>query len=137
FAFSPDGKLLAVGVAWRPREAVVALWELATGQQIAEWTGHQRPVTRLLFAPDGQALIPGSEDGTVLVVDVAPGRRTGREVGPQGGGERGGGGNPPRGRHPQAGGRGRGPRGGRPRRDDGLAEGEAQARRRGPRREDR
>jgi WD40 repeat protein len=75
FAFSPDGKLLAVGVDLPRGWAGVAVWELATGGQIAEWVGHQGAVTGLVFSPDGQLLVSGGADGTALVWDVRPGRR--------------------------------------------------------------
>jgi WD40 repeat protein len=77
-AFSPDGKLLASGGRnLFPRQDPdyrVYLWEVATGQRVQAYEGHQQQVFLLSFSPDGRTLASGSQDGTVLLWDVNAGR---------------------------------------------------------------
>jgi RNA polymerase sigma factor (sigma-70 family) len=85
-AFSPDGKLLAsAGGSMRiapngkdrlPGGGDIRLWEVATGQQRRHLSGDQGPVTAVAFAPGGQTLASGSDDGTVRLWAV----RTGTEL---------------------------------------------------------
>lgn len=65
-AFSPDGKLLAAADANRE----IYVWELATGDKIRTFTGHQKAVTSIAFSPHGKTLLSGSEDATMLLWDV-------------------------------------------------------------------
>jgi WD40 repeat protein len=79
-AFAPDGRLLACG---GEQENAVALWEVASGQEVARFRGHQAGVTSVAFAPEGRRVASGSQDFTVLVWDVtgrlsADGRLSGR-----------------------------------------------------------
>lgn len=66
---SPDGRLAARGQGNR-----VAIWDIASGQDIAELKGHTSAVTSLAYAADGRTLISGARDGTVRVWQV-PERR--------------------------------------------------------------
>src|SRR5262249_18986220 len=50
-AFSPDGRLLALG--W---ERAVYLWDAVTGAEVARFEGHAGKVAALAFAPDGKRL---------------------------------------------------------------------------------
>src|SRR5581483_8412426 len=68
-AFSPDGRLLATGAT----DAVVRLWDPATGQEQRALRGHANWVTGLLFAPDGRTLYSVSWDKTVKRWDPASG----------------------------------------------------------------
>jgi WD40 repeat protein len=78
-AFSPDGRLLAVGGTDGSSE--VRLCELATGQVRRELAGHRLPVRSLAFAPDGRLLASGSEDTTVLLWHLFdPGERDTAEL---------------------------------------------------------
>jgi WD40 repeat protein len=68
-AFSRDGRTLA----WAPGERsnrTIHLWEVATGKVRRQFTGHQREISALAFAPDGKSLISGSGDTMALIWDV-------------------------------------------------------------------
>jgi len=87
-AFSPDGKLLAVG---RGGEAdgpngKVTLLDAATGKKVRELTpGHLNGLTDLCFHPDGKQLFSSGRDTTVRVWNVADGKLV-KELGrPRGG----------------------------------------------------
>jgi RNA polymerase sigma factor (sigma-70 family) len=67
-AFAPDGKAVASSTTHR---SVITLWDAATGQARRELAGHQAGVFALAFRPDGGALASASQDGTVLVWDLA------------------------------------------------------------------
>ncbi|MCP4372529.1 MAG: hypothetical protein GY797_31150, partial [Deltaproteobacteria bacterium] len=60
-AFSPDGKFLASG----SYDNTVRLWEVSTGEQLRELTGHSDSVWSVAFSPDGKFLASGSDDKTV------------------------------------------------------------------------
>jgi WD40 repeat protein len=64
-AFSPDGKLLAVG------GRTVKLHDAATGRVKAEFDGHRGAVCALAWSADGRRLASGSVDSTAVVWDVA------------------------------------------------------------------
>ncbi len=86
-AVSPDSKRLAVSSV-RPGkrpEAVIRLFELASGQLAAEYApGFEHPYFTLAFSPDGKALACGFSDNSCLL-DVGSGRvlhrLSGRPVG--------------------------------------------------------
>lgn len=65
--FSPDGRLAAVGTA----TGSITILDTATGSAIGELAGHRAGVRGLDFSFDGALLASGSEDGTVLVWDMA------------------------------------------------------------------
>jgi WD40 repeat protein len=67
-AFSPDGKMLAVGGVGRGDD--VELWEIATAKLRRRLSGHSAMVTAFAFSADGRLLASGSEATTVLVWDV-------------------------------------------------------------------
>jgi WD40 repeat protein len=66
-AYSPDGRTLAMGV----QDMSVQLWNVATGEQIALWQGHQAAVKTVAFAPNGRAVASGSYDTTVRLWPIA------------------------------------------------------------------
>ena len=69
--FSPDGKLLAVGLpVENSHEFGVRIYSWPSGKLLHTFTGHRGPVTALAFSPDGKTLASGSADGTVLVWDL-------------------------------------------------------------------
>jgi eukaryotic-like serine/threonine-protein kinase len=76
-AFSPDGKTLALGgyqadpKANGPVAGQVRLVDAGSGRERALLTGHTKTVAALAFTPDGQTLASGSNDGTVILWDLA------------------------------------------------------------------
>lgn len=69
-SWSPDGAKLASGGA---REA--AIWDAATGKQIASTTGSNRGPDFVRFSPDGSRLLTASVDGTAAVCNAQTGER--------------------------------------------------------------
>jgi WD40 repeat protein len=67
-ALSSDGRVLATGEKGR---TTINLWDLSSGRELRPLSGHDGPVTVLMFSPDGQTLASGSEDTTVLLWDVS------------------------------------------------------------------
>jgi WD40 repeat protein len=64
FAWSPDGRLLAVG------ESKIRVVEVATLKVRHELAGHDGPVRALAFSPDSRLLASGSADTTILIWDA-------------------------------------------------------------------
>jgi RNA polymerase sigma factor (sigma-70 family) len=71
-AVSPDAKLLAC--AEPDEEAVIGLYELASGKELRRLRGHQVQIHALAFAPDGKTLASAAGDRTVRLWDVAGGQ---------------------------------------------------------------
>ena len=69
-AFSPDGKVLAVGTA----VGQVRLWRVADGQPLLTCKGHSGAAWSVAFSPDGRLLASGSNDQTVRLWDVNTGQ---------------------------------------------------------------
>jgi WD40 repeat protein len=65
-AFSRNGKLLAVGGP----DGRVTILDVASGDLLAPFGGHDGTVTGLAFSRDGKRLVSTAEDGTALVWDV-------------------------------------------------------------------
>ncbi|MXV77525.1 hypothetical protein F4083_13140 [Candidatus Poribacteria bacterium] len=71
-AFSPCGNYLASGTWWEKgmQKMAIRLWDVATGENIHTFWGHNSDVQSLAFSPNGNMLASGSFDGTILVWDV-------------------------------------------------------------------
>jgi WD40 repeat protein len=65
-AFSPDGSLLVSGDS----AGRVQIWDVPTGERLADLGGHTLAVTGVAFAPDGLSFATSSRDGTVRVWGV-------------------------------------------------------------------
>jgi RNA polymerase sigma factor (sigma-70 family) len=66
-AFSPDGRTLAWG---SPADPMVHLMEVATGKERHAYAGHKGGAVSLTFAADGNTLVSGGGDTTLLVWDL-------------------------------------------------------------------
>ncbi|MCE2396202.1 hypothetical protein J4G02_16740, partial [Candidatus Poribacteria bacterium] len=66
-AYSPDGNYLAVAAS-----TGVWIYDVHTGAELELLTGHTAEIESLAFSPDGDTLASGSDDGTVLLWNVAP-----------------------------------------------------------------
>jgi WD40 repeat protein len=88
-AFSPDGKLLAVGKirhdkkANKPIGGEISLWDFSARREIRTIRGFEQGVTALAFRPDGEWLAAGSQDtqhtrqpGEIKIFET----QTGKEV---------------------------------------------------------
>ncbi|HEX7407464.1 MAG TPA: protein kinase [Candidatus Binatia bacterium] len=54
-------------------DAVVMVWDLASGKRLQALEGHDGGVTAAVLSADGQAAFTGGDDGTIRVWDVATG----------------------------------------------------------------
>lgn len=84
-AYSPDGKLVAVGQGGETDTGKVHLLETATGKLLRDVAGHQYGVTDVFFASDGQHLISVGRDTCVRICQVADGKEVAVLGSPRGG----------------------------------------------------
>jgi WD40 repeat protein len=68
-AFSPDGKRLAVGMAY----GVASVWDVASGTKLFDLAGHTGSVLDIAFSADGTRIATGSTDNTAKLWDAATG----------------------------------------------------------------
>jgi WD40 repeat protein len=71
-AFCPDGKRVAAAGT----DKIIRLVEVATGQEVAQLSGHTDSVSCLAFAPDGKTLASGSWDNTIRLWDLRTKKET-------------------------------------------------------------
>jgi WD40 repeat protein len=64
-AFSPDGKRVAAASNWQV--GIIHIWEIASGELVNEF---DVAVKSLQFTPNGNSLVTGIEDGSVLIWDL-------------------------------------------------------------------
>jgi WD40 repeat protein len=76
--YSPDGKLAATGCADR----IARIWEVATGKEVRQFTGHTDSVASVAFSPDGKYLLTGAKDSTTRLWEVATGKEIRQFAGP-------------------------------------------------------
>ena len=72
--FSPCGKYLAAATWWQEdsENLAIRIWDVATGEQIHAFQGHNSLVQSLAFSPNGTMLASGCSNGTILVWDLKP-----------------------------------------------------------------
>lgn len=68
-AFSPDGKMLAIGDS----ERTVKLWNIALRQPLLTLTGHTESISVLEFSADGKTLASGGLDNKITLWSVDSG----------------------------------------------------------------
>lgn len=87
--FSPDGKRI-VTASGQPERSIsdgdysVRIWDLATGEEVTRYTGHDNTVWSASFNPDGQRIVSGSSpllgtgNRTIWVWEAASGKEIAR-----------------------------------------------------------
>jgi len=75
-AASDDGQLLASGHG----DSLIRLWDVASGHQRAELTGHSQWVLRVAFSADSKTLFSSSVDGTIRMWAIESERPYGMAV---------------------------------------------------------
>jgi WD40 repeat protein/serine/threonine protein kinase len=73
-AYSPDGAVLAVGLATKTADASVMLRRGNTFERLADLSGHSGVVRSLAFSPDGSRLASGADDNLIKLWHVATGQ---------------------------------------------------------------
>ena len=66
FAYSPNGRIFAIGTA----EGTVRLWNATTTERLGQVELGRAAVRSLVFSPDGKRIGAGLRDSTVVVADV-------------------------------------------------------------------
>ncbi len=70
--FSSCGQFVVSG----SKDRTIKLWDVKTGKEIREFTGHKNSVESVSFSPCGQFIVSGSSDRTIKLWDV----KTGKEI---------------------------------------------------------
>lgn len=68
--FSPDGSMLASAAGEREAEGIVTVWDTHTWAPVYSLK-KSRALTCVAFSPDGKRLAVGTQEGDILVVDLA------------------------------------------------------------------
>ncbi|NMF61279.1 eIF2A-related protein [Brasilonema octagenarum] len=68
-AFSPNGKLLAVG----DTNGQIRVWQVANGKEIFNFQAHTSWIVSIAFSCDGVTFVSGSKDRTIRLWDVRTG----------------------------------------------------------------
>lgn len=84
-AFSPDGKLLAVGQGGETGTGNVHLIDAASGKLVRTVAGHQYGVCDLKFAADGKYVVSVGRDTTVQICQANDGKEVAKLGKPRGG----------------------------------------------------
>jgi WD40 repeat protein len=69
-ALAPDGNTLATA----GRDRLVHLWDVGTGKETRQLTGHKHQLKGVAFSPDGNVLASADAQATVRLWDVAAGK---------------------------------------------------------------
>jgi RNA polymerase sigma factor (sigma-70 family) len=73
-AFSPDGRTLAGSILDRDIDSRVALWDVATGRELRQWTWGGDMTLTLAWSPDGRRLATAGGGPVAHLWDAATGR---------------------------------------------------------------
>ena len=73
-AFSPCGHYLAAATSWQEgsENRAIRIWNVATGEQVHVFQGHNSLVQSLVFSPNGTMLAIGCDNGTILIWNMRP-----------------------------------------------------------------
>jgi WD40 repeat protein len=85
-AYSPDGKLLAIGRAGETEKGKIVLLDPASGKKVHELTGHLGGTNDLVFTADGKHLLSSGRDTLVRIWSVSDGKQV-AELGKSRGGQ--------------------------------------------------
>lgn len=78
-AFSPDGSWLVTAAGGMDEtDAVVRVWNVATGKEHHKLIGHTLAVTAVTFTSDSKQILTGSRDKTIRTWDALTGRELSR-----------------------------------------------------------
>lgn len=66
--FSPDGKTI-IDVQYNGRQSLIQFWDVDTGNDLGNVSGHAKWIETLAFSHDGRILASGAADGTILLWD--------------------------------------------------------------------
>jgi WD40 repeat protein len=67
WAFSRDGKAIAIG----DQKGHISLWSVSTRKPLATLEGHEAAVTSVQFSAEGNKLLSGSDDTTIVLWNIA------------------------------------------------------------------
>lgn len=84
-AWSPDGKLLAVGQGGETDTGKVHLLDAETGKLVRDVSGHKEGVTDVLFTSDSKHLISAGRDTVLRICQVSDGKEVAVLGSPRGG----------------------------------------------------
>jgi WD40 repeat protein len=71
-AFSPDGRLCAIGGGTSSIDAGIYVIDVQAGSVVQKYKGHSRMIRDVAFSPDGTRIVTTSFDGTAKVWQVSP-----------------------------------------------------------------
>jgi WD40 repeat protein len=85
FAFSRDGKKFAASscATYAPQslgcsQGLIQIWDTATGTLVQHIVGHHSQVLCIDFSPDGNRIVSGGEDASIILWDISKGEALGK-----------------------------------------------------------
>jgi WD40 repeat protein/serine/threonine protein kinase/tetratricopeptide (TPR) repeat protein len=74
YAWSPDGRKLAIVGDRFEQPRTVRLWDAVNGARVGEPSTHPAAINRVVFSPDGARFLTASDDGTAQLWDAGTGK---------------------------------------------------------------